>query len=541
MTKGLERWTEAQSLEVRACVKRILDSATFAQSERLRRFLRFIVTETLAGHADRLKGYAIAVEVFDRDASFDPAIDAIVRVEAARLRAKLREYYATEGRDDSVRLALPKGRYAVQVEESQTPPVSVRAESAFRDVGAGDVAGVYGVPPVDDRPSFAVLPFTSIGGNSEDGYLADGLTDTLTTELSRLRGLFVVSRHSSFLYRNAVKRAQEIGRELDVKYLVEGSLQRAGKRLRITTQLIDAAAGTHLWAECFDRRLEDIFAVQDDVVRRILAVLQVKIARPEKDQAGHEGTRSIEAHDSLLRGLEQFWLYSQNAAEQARAYFARAVELDPAYAVAHAWLARTLVFRWIMYWEPNPRAIEDAYEHALVAVDLAPQLPQAHSVLCWTQLWRKQGEAAIAAGLRAVAMDPNDADAHLFLSMALSASGRREEALHYIEKGMRLNPHPSALYQYALGQCYYMLEEYDKAIMAFKRGVDLRNVFYPNHWCLCLIYTLLGREAEAEEERDRLLSLTGGRRPIMRNIMLYLDERLASVARELERRAGLLE
>lgn len=541
MTRGLEQWTEAQSLEVRACLKRILDSATFAQSERLRRFLEFVVTETLVGHADRLKGYVIAVEVFDRDASFDPAIDAIVRVEAARLRAKLREYYSTEGRGDSVRLALPKGRYAVQMEDCQPTPAPVHGEPALHDAVAAGAPGACGVTLIEDRPSLAVLPFTSIGSNSENGYLADGLTDTLTTELSRLQGLFVVSRHSSFLYRNAAKRAEVIGRELGVKYLVEGSLQQAGKRLRITTQLIDAAAGTHLWAERFDRRLQDIFAVQDEVARRILAVLKVKIARPEREQAGHEGTRSIEAHDSLLRGLERFWLYSHDAAEEARAYFARAVRLDPDYAVAHAWLARTLVFMWIMYWDPRPEAIEEAYEHAVAAVELAPRLPLAHSVLCWAQLWRKQGEAAIAAGSRAVAMDPNDADAHLFLSLALSSSGRGEEALRYIETGMRLNPHPSALYQFALGQCYYMLEEYDKAIMAFKRGVDLRNVFYPNRWYLCLVYTLLGREADAAEERDRLLALTAGRKPVMRDIIVHLDESLAGVARELKRRAGLLD
>jgi tetratricopeptide (TPR) repeat protein len=194
-----------------------------------------------------------------------------------------------------------------------------------------------------------------------------------------------------------------------------------------------------------------------------------------------------------------------------------------------------------MYWDPRSEIIEEAHEHARLAVDLAPQLPHAHSVLCWVQLWRKQGEAAIAAGWRAVAMNPNDADAHLFLSLALSSSGRGEEGLRYIETGMRLNPHPSALYQFALGQCYYVLEDYEKAIAACKHGVALRNVFYPNHWYLCAIFTLLGREEEARAEREILLALTGGRKPILRDIMVYLDEDLATLAEELKRRAGLLE
>lgn len=233
------------------------------------------------------------------------------------------------------------------------------------------------------------------------------------------------------------------------------------------------------------------------------------------------------------------WLSSEEATGQARAYFARAVELDPTYAAAHAWLARALVFEWIMYWNPRPDGIEDAHQHARLAVDLGPQLPQAHSILCWVQLWRKEGEAAIAAGWRAVAMDTNDADAHLFLSSALCACGRGEQALDYIEKGMRLNPHPSTLYHFVLGQCYYVLEEYEQALAAFKQGVALRNVFYPNHYHLCLIYTLLGREAEARAERDTLLALTGGRKPILRSI--YLDGDVSRLTNELARRAGLFE
>jgi adenylate cyclase len=538
MTRGTEGLTDAESSTMRTYLERILGSAPFAQSERLQRFLKFAVTETLAGRSDRLKGYSIAVAVFDRDPSFDSAIDAIVRVEAARLRTKLREYYDGEGRDDPVRLVLPKGRYAIQLETPQPVTGSARAGS-----GAGDdptaLKPALHPAPIEDRPSLAVLPFTNLSSDAEQGYFADGVTDTLITELSRLPGLFVISRHSSFVYRNVNKRADEIGTELGVKYLVEGSVRRAANRVRITTQLIDAASGTHLWAERFDRELQDIFAVEDDVVRRILTVLQVKLTDPEAGRTGHGGTRSLEAHDCLLRGLERYWLSRQECTAQARAYFARAAELDPAYAAAHAWLARALVFEWSMYWDPSADGLEKAYEHARLAVDLQPRLPQAHSMLCWVQLWRKQGEAAIAAGRRAVAMDTNDADAHVFLASALCASARGEEALHFVEKGMRLNPHPSYFYHFVLGQCYYVLEDYEKALTALKQGVALRDVFYPNHHHLCLIYTLLGREAEARAERDTLLMLTGGRKPVLRS--LYLDEGVSRVVDELSRRAGILE
>jgi adenylate cyclase len=405
-------------------------------------------------------------------------------------------------------------------------------------VPAAAVAVAPHPPPVEDKPSLAVLPFSNLSSDAEQGYFADGVTDSLITELSRLPGLFVISRHSSFTYRNMSKRVEEIGAELGVKYLVEGSVRRAGNKVRITTQLIDAASGRHIWAERFDRELQDIFAVEDDVVRRILAVLQVKLTGPGTLRTGHEGTRSLEAHDCLLRGLERLWLSTQECVERARTYFARAVDLDATYATAHAWLARALVFEWIMYWNPNPEGMEEAHEHARLAGDLDPQLPQAQSILCWVQLWRKQGDAAIAAGSKAVAMDPNDADAHVFLSSALCACGRGKEALPYIEKGMRLNPHPSGFYYFALGQCYYVLEEYEQALAAFKQGAALTDVFYPNHYHLCLIYVLFGREAEARAERDILLKLTGGRKPILRSI--YLGEHVSKVTDELARRAGLL-
>ena len=539
MTSAIARLTEAESSTVRTCLERILLSAPFAQSVRLQRFLKFVVTETLAGHADRLKGYTIGVEVFDRNPSFDSAIDPIVRVEAARLRTKLREYYDREGRDDPVRLELPKGRYAVQIEQRHPRKVSAPAIPLSREGVANTLPVAPHPPPIEDKPSLAVLPFTNISSDAEQGYFADGMTDSLITELSRLPDLFVISRHSSFVYRNMDKRVQEIGQELGVKYLVEGSVRRAGNRVRVTTQLIDTASGRHLWAERFDREVQDIFAVEDDVVRRILAVLQVKLTGPDRARTGHEGTRSLDAHDCLLRGLERFWLSSQQSVEQARGHFARAVDLDPAYSAAHAWLARALVFGWIMYWDPRPDAIDEAHEHARLAVDLDPQLPQAQSILCWVQLWRRQGEAAIAAGWKAVAMDTNDADAQLFLSSALCCSGRGKEALHYIEKGMRLNPHPSGFYYFVLGQCYYVLKEYEQALAAFRQGVALRDVFYPNYYHLCLIYTLFGREAEARAERDTLLRLTGGRKPILRNI--YLDADVSRVTEELARRAGLTE
>jgi TolB-like protein len=331
--------TDAETGKALACLEKILASPPFAQSKRLQRFLAFIVGETLAGCTDRLKGYTIGVEVFDRDKSFDPTIDAIVRVEAARLRAKLREYYDAGGRDDPVRFELPKGSYSVLIKHGERRTSAEGSAPPLRLINAGRTPNIY-PPPIDDKPSLAVLPFVNLSGDAAQEYFADGITENLITELSRLAGLFVISRQSSFVYKTVIKRAEEIAAELGVKYLLEGGVQRAGPRVRITAQLIDAATGVHLWADRYDRELGDIFVLQDEVIQQILAVLRVRLTG--NASFGHEGTCSIEAHDCLLRGLERFWVYTQQAAEEARAHFTRAVNVDPAYAAAHAWLARTL-------------------------------------------------------------------------------------------------------------------------------------------------------------------------------------------------------
>jgi adenylate cyclase len=534
---GNENRTEAEITEARSCLDRILASSCFVQSERQQRFLKFIVTETLAGHTDRLKGYTIAVQVFDRDVSFDPGIDAIVRVEATRLRAKLREYYDREGRTDTVRFELPKGAYVIHME--WRAPEATLPLQALPNARAKIVGGAMSTRPrpIEDKPSLAVLPFINMSSDSEQEYFADGITDGLIAELSRLPGLFVISRHSSFVYKGVSKRAEEIGAALGIRYLLEGSVQRAAERVRITVQLIDAASGAHLWADRYDRELKDIFALQDDVTQRIVNVLQAKFSAAEQERMGQSGTVNVEAHDRLLRGLERFWKFTPESTREASVHVARAVELDPACATGHTWLARILVFRWVMLWDPNPETLEHAYDHIRLAVDLDPKAPHTQAVLCWVQLWRMQGEAAIAAGWRAVALDPNNADAYLFLAYALAASGRGEEALHNIVKGMRLNPHPSAAYHLALCLSYIALEEYDLAIAACKGGIELTDVFIPNHHLLCQIYTLVGRDDEARLEREKLMELTGARKPVTQ--FIWLDEDLRIRMHALTRLAGL--
>ncbi len=503
MNDTVRQWTESQQVLIRNALRRICKNTLFAQSVRMQSLLQFVIDQTLAGNAHQIKGYTLGVEVFGRGTDFDPLSDSIVRVEVARLRSKLVEYYAGDGRNDEVVFELPKGGYAPLIRLSRKD-----AAPAVHDV----------------RPSLAVLPFVNVSDDPAQGYFADGLTDDLITDISKLSGLFVISRQSAFVYKDSGKRAEEIAAELGVRYLLTGSVRRAGQRLRIAVQLVDAQSGADLWAERYDHDAEDVFAVQDQVARRIVDVLEIRLSGFEQQRLGNGGTKSAEAHDALLRGLSEYWHYSNPGCAAAQTCFLQSLEHDPVYAVAHAWLARSYVLQYSMGWNINPaETLEPALAHAQRAAELDDFLPLAHAMLCWVQLWRRQPVSAIAEGKRACALNPNDADAHLFLSYTLSADGHGEEALRHIEQGMRLNPHPSSVYLLALGQAYIAQEDYEAAFAAFRKGIDINPGFVANHAYLAVYYALLGRMAEAQTEAEVTRSIFPGAlpRPIFTALSLY--------------------
>lgn len=508
------------------CLGRVLSSPLFAASPRQQDLLRYLVDHSIAGQAERLKGYVIGVEVFGRGTDFDPATDAIVRVEVGRLRARLREYYQGDGHGDPLRFDLPKGSYVLHLrpmepEQPGAPPRSVPASRLL-----------------EDKPSLAVLPLANLGAGPEQDYFADGITDSLIFELSRLSGLFVISRQSSFAYRNSAKPSGAIAEELGVKYLLEGSVQRHGSRVRVTAQLIEASSDGHVWSERFESDLQDIFALQDEITLGITGMLRIKLIGTESELFAHEGTRNVAAHDALLRGLECYWKYAPPTVAEARSHFGRAAELDPDYAVAHAWLARAMLFQWVMRWDAEPGLRERAFDHALKAGELNGKSPFVLAILGWAHLWCKQREPAIAACRQSVALDPNNAEALLFLSMSLSSAGFGEEALFYIEKALKLNPHSSPFYEFVLGQAHYVLEDYDRAIAAYQRGCRMSDTFPPNHIYLCMVYALLGMEKEMHAQREYVMSLMGGD---MTKLIKppWLHERLAAAHEHLLQLAGL--
>jgi adenylate cyclase len=403
--------------------------------------------------------------------------------------------------------------------------------------GASATSGL----PLPDKPSLAVLPFANLSGDPEQEYFSDGITEDLITDLSKLSGLFVISRHSVFLYKGKITKPAQVSQELGVRYLLEGSVRKSGNRVRISAQLIDSTTGYHLWAERYDGELQDIFAVQDEVTQQIVAALQVKLTEGEQQRLQHPPTNNLDAYEHFLRGLEYYWRRTREANTQARQMFERAIDLDPNFAAVHAWLSRTYVVDWMFQWNEDPQILERAFVLAQRAAGLEDSLPVAHQTLAYVFLVRKQFDQAIVEAERAVALDPNDADACNTLGEVFSCTGRAQDAVGLVEKAMRLDPHYPASYLFALGQAYYLTGRYEEAISALKRLLTRHPDHLHGRFLLAIAYSETGRSEEARGE----LSASGNLDPAyslerVKDRIPYQDptivERWVRIIRELQSR-----
>jgi adenylate cyclase len=332
-----------------------------------------------------------------------------------------------------------------------------------------------------DKPSIAVLPFDNMSGDSEQEYFSDGITEDLITDLSKVSGLFVIARNSAFVYKWQAVDVAEVGQELGVRYVVEGSVRKANGRVRITAQLIDAATGGHVWADRYDRDLEDIFAVQDEVVGKIVTALAVELTEDEQENLVQDVTDDLEAYDYEKRG---WWYKHQLTSEdndQARRMFERAIELDPQLASAYAGLGFTHYEAWSQGWSQDPGSLDRAYEMAQKAIALDDSYAGAHALLGWVYLWRNQHDLAIAQHEMAIALNPNEADHYGDLAQVLIFAGRPAEAVEWVEKAMQLRPRYPVQYPFTLGFAYLFLERYDEAIAALQEAITLNPFFLPNH------------------------------------------------------------
>jgi TolB-like protein/DNA-binding winged helix-turn-helix (wHTH) protein/Tfp pilus assembly protein PilF len=322
--------------------------------------------------------------------------------------------------------------------------------------------------PLPDKPSLVVLPFTNLSNDPAQEYFSDGVTADLTSDLSQIPDLFVTDHNSAFTYKGKAVKAQQIGRELGVRYVVEGSVSKLNGRMRLRVQLIDATTGFHLWSERFDREPQALFALQEEITQKIVATLKLQFPLLQKGWYIRKRTENLEAYDAMLRGIQFALRRTKEANEQARRMFEKAVELDPTYASAYAAIGQTYFTEYLWGWDRRPQVIERAHELAQRALALDDSLPASHSLLSWTSLWKKQPEQAVIEIKRALALDPNNADSYAWQAEVLNTLGKAEEALSSIEHAMRLNPHYPAWYLVEKGWAHRLLWRHEEAISIFK-------------------------------------------------------------------------
>jgi len=376
----------------------------------------------------------------------------------------------------------------------------------------GGTTGVRAAPPaVLDKPSIAVLPFANMSDDAEQEYFSDGMTEDLITDLSKVSALFVIARNSSFTYKGRAVRVQEVGRDLGVRYVLEGSIRKSGNRVRITAQLIDVGSGGHLWAERFDRDLTDIFATQDEVVEKIVGALEVTLTRGETLRLRRRGTDDVDAYESWLRAREMLGRGTRDANMEARALHRRAIEIDPRFAAPHAGLALAALSDYVSGWASDPaQALDEAERWARRAVELDEQEPVGHMALGNVYTWRRDLDGALAEFRRMIALDPNNAQAHGSTGLALVYAGRAAEALDCFATARRLDPHHTAMLLHFQAQAHFSLGDDEAAAKLLRERIARNPGTDASRMLLAACYGHLGRTEDARAVWAELLRVNPG-------------------------------
>jgi adenylate cyclase len=358
-----------------------------------------------------------------------------------------------------------------------------------------------------DKPSIAVLPFQNMSGDSEQEYFADGMVEDIITELSRIRWLFVIARNSSFTYKGQTVDVKQVGRELGVRYVLEGSVRKGGNRIRITGQLIDALTGAHLWAERYDRDLSDIFTVQDEIAASVAAVIEPALAAAEQQRVLRKPPERLDAWEAYQRGLWHFYKYRPEENKIALAFFSQAIALDPNFAPGHYGYA--LALQWDI-WHFSSRPFLEVQgaprEEAHIAVSLDDNDATAHAVLAHMMMWGSEWEAAIAEARTAFALNPNSAFVISMLGCVLGFGGYREEALDKLQQAMRASPHDPLIWLWTLwtGVIQFYSRKFDAALETLRQVVRLRPGFTQVQMLIAASLAHLGRLDEAHDVLSRV-------------------------------------
>jgi TolB-like protein/Tfp pilus assembly protein PilF len=499
--------SESDQKAIREQLARILGSRPFAQSRRMQRFLEYVVAEALAGRSDRLKAYNIALEVFDRPETFDPIVDPLVRVEAARLREKIREYYVADGQRDPIHIDLPKGTYTPHIAFCQpatsgpwpdrpnttTPdrPLGPSPQPRWRKTPLGFLAASIAMvllallagftawkwwtpsTPLSEKASIAVLPFENIGNESKWDHFADGITEDIVIDLSHSKDLFVVARNSTEVYRGKPADVRNVGRDLGVRYVLEGSIQPLGDQIRVTAQLIDARTGGNVWSDRYDRPATDLFNVQNDVTGKIAATLtgyEGAVAGAERSLIRRKPPTDLTAYESYLLGMEAKHKVTKEGLDEGERLFRKALEIDPQLARAYVGLAYIYDYRIDLGLGTSVADnLTKLMEAARNAVRLDPNDGETQLVLGHAFAYQGMADQALEQFAKAEALAPNNADLLINIAWFLPQFGQPNRAIELTEKALKLNPNYPYWYNQGLRYVYFFGRQFDKSVKYSKQ------------------------------------------------------------------------
>jgi adenylate cyclase len=439
---------------VRLQLERILQSAEFRGSDKQRKFLSFVVEETLAGRASQLKGYTIALAVYGRKEGFDPQVDPIVRVEAGRLRRALEHYYLTAGKNDPVRINIPKGSYAstFQISPSEGKTLTTTREKIALSTG----------------PSVAVMPLIDLAGDKEQDYFTDGLTEELTTELARYQDFQVIASQSTMRFKGQKTDPKEVGRDLGVRFLLTGSIRKDLKTVKVDIGLIDTSTAGQIWGQSYKRDLTpaDLIALQEEIAQRVVGVIADQyglISRRLSAESRKKAPADLNAYDAILRFYRYETELTPEAFEKALSALERAVQIDPGYGLAWAMLGHLHADNYALEFCEIEAPLEKAMAFAQKGVALAPENQFTQDALSLVHFHRGDKALFMKHVEQTIALNPNSPYIVGVAGWHMMLYGEWDRGLTLLKKGMKLNPYHPSWFHLAPYMDYYRLGDYENA------------------------------------------------------------------------------
>jgi adenylate cyclase len=360
--------------------------------------------------------------------------------------------------------------------------------------------------PLPDKPSIAVLPFVNMSDDPKQEYFSDGLTEEIISTLSRVPKIFVIARNSTFTYKGKPAKVQQVSEELGVRYVLEGSVRKSGDKIRITAQLVDALSGHHLWAEKYDRKIDDIFAVQDEITKKIITAMQIKLTEGEQARAAAKGTNNLDAYLKYLQSMENIYHFNRESNALGKQLAEEAIALDPEYPMAYRALAAAhQMDMWLGTSKSPKQSITKSIELLQKAIELDATYAEAYSALGFMFSITRKYDKGVATAEQGVALNPNSADAHMLLGHTLRFAGQHEEAILEYKIAIRLNPYPPNPYLFGIAKSYANTGQYEEAITWGKKAVRQKPDSFLAHIILTEIYSLAGRDEEARVQAAEVL------------------------------------